>query len=244
MHVICILCLFSQSIHFDEASAQLHLDTGMAFLSQGLLEQAEEEFNLALEIRDDYYLAILGLGDVYSIRSSWNKATEYFTQYIEACPEDYRGYYKLSNMFLEINIPDSARIMADSAFLRAPTNPEIWLLIGKAEIAAGDTALAEMWFTKGINTPCSTSIESLILLASVYRCTSRGIEARELLLPVAESGYAPAYWGLVQVYLTWGDYMRAEDAINNYLRLSPDGPYADSAILVLEELGESGVYIP
>lgn len=243
MYIILILSLFSQSMNIDGLSAQLHLDTGNAYLSQGLLEQAEEEFLLVLELSEDCYPALLGLGKVHLVQSSWNRSEEYFRQYIEACPEDYRGYYELSNLLLLINTPECALIMADSAFLRAPTNPEIWLLSGKAELAAGDTASAEMWFNKNLQTPGAIGIESLILLASVYRCTSRGGEARELLLPLAGSGYAPAYWGLAQVYLTWNDYMRAADAINNYLLLSPNGPYADSAFMVLEELGESGDYM-
>ena len=243
MCIILILSLFSQSLDINELSAQLHLDTGNAYLNQGLLEQAEEEFILALEISGDCYPALLGLGKVHLVRSSWNRSEEYYRQYIESCPEDYRGYYELSNLLLMINLPERALIMADSAFLRTPTNPEIWLLSGKAELAAGDTASAEMWFIKNLQTPGSIGIESLILLASVYRNTSRGGEARELLLPLAGSGYAPAYWGLAQVYLTWHDYMRAVDAINNYLILSPNGPYADSAFMVLEELGESGAYM-
>ena len=145
---------------------------------------------------------------------------------------------------LLIDIPDYALLMADSAFQRAPTNTEIWLLSGKAELAAGDTASAEMWFNKCMQSSGSNAVESLILLASVYRSTSRGAEARELLLPLAGSGYAPAYWGLARVYLAWDDYMRAMDAINNYMILSPNGPYADSALMLLDELGEAGDYIP
>lgn len=244
MFIICFVCLFSQPVNFDELSAQLHLETGNAYLSQGLPGQAEEEFLLALEISEDCYPALLGLGKVHLVLSSWNSAEEYFRLYTETCPEDYRGYYELSNLLLMIDIPDYALIMADSAFLRAPTNPEIWLLSGKAELAAGDTVSAEMWFNKSMQSSGSIGIESLILLASVYRSTSRGAEARELLLPLAGSGYAPAYWGLAKVYLTWDDYMRTVDAINNYMLLSPNGPYADSAIMLLEELGESGNYIP
>ncbi|MCD4847649.1 MAG: tetratricopeptide repeat protein [Candidatus Aegiribacteria sp.] len=243
MYIILILSLFSQSMDIDELSAQLHLETGNAYLSQRLLGQAEEEFLLVLELSEDCYPALLGLGKVHLERSSWNRSEEYYRQYIEACPEDYRGYYELSNLLLMINSPERALIMADSAFLRAPTNPEIWLLSGRAGLGAGDTASAEMWFIKNLQTPGLIGVESLVLLASVYRNTSRRAEARELLLPLAASGYAPAYWGLAQVYLAWNDYMRAGDAINNYLILSPDGPYADSAFMVLEVLGESGDYM-
>ena len=103
---------------------------------------------------------------------------------------------------------------------------------------------AEMWFSKGVQSQGSTNLPSLILLASVYRRTSRGAEAREILLPAVEVNYAPASWELAKLYLGWRDYLRAGDAISRYLMLSPEGHYADSALLVLEELGESGTYIP
>lgn len=241
---ILILCLLSQTMNIDELSAQLHLETGNAYLQQGLLGQAEEEFLTALELCEDCHLAILGLGELYFKRSSLSRASGYFREYIEIQPLDYRGYFGLSRLYLWLDSPDSALIMADSAFLRSPTTPEIWLLSGKAELLTGDTLSAELWFVKGISAPGSTGLESLVLLASIYRTTERGAEARELLLPVVDLDFAPACWELAKVYLGWKDYMRASDAISHYLRLSPSGIYADSAFLVLDELGESGAFIP
>jgi len=244
MQIFIVLFLLFQSLDVDALSAELHLDTGMAFMQQGLLEQAEEEFLLTLDISEDYPVAVLGLGMVNSLRQSWDTAAEYFNQYIDACPNDHRGYFELSKLYLMVNKPDSAAIMADSAFLRAPAQPDIWLQSGRAWLALGDMDSAEMWFSKGVEDWNSTSMESLVLLASVYRRTSRGAQAREILLPAVESGYAPACWELARVYLGWQDYLRAEDAIIRYLILSPAGYYADSAQLVLDELGESGDYIP
>jgi len=244
MQVFIILCLIPLSIDMDDLSAQLHLDTGMAYMYQGLLEQAEEEFLLTIELSDDHHSAVLGLGMIHAMRQSWDRASDYFRQYIDTCPADYRGFFELSNLYLETNKPDSAAFMSDSAFIRAPTNPDIWLLSGRACLELGEMDSAEMWFSKGVQSQSSTGPESLVLLASVYRRTSRGAEAREILLPSVEAGYAPASWELAKLYLGWKDYLRAGDAISRYLMLSPEGHYADSALLVLEELGESGAYIP
>ncbi|MCD4774686.1 MAG: tetratricopeptide repeat protein [Candidatus Aegiribacteria sp.] len=244
MQILIILCLTIHSLDVDDLSAQLHLDTGMALMRQGLLEQAEDEFQITLDLSEDYHMAVLGLGMVNAIRQSWGRAADYFEQYIDTCPEDYRGFYELSKLYLLIDQPDSAALMSDSAFIRAPTNPDIWLQSGRALLELGDMDSAEMWFSKGLQNQGSTSLESLVLLASVYRRTSRGNEAREILLPAVEAGYSPACWELAKVYLEWEDYMRAGDAISTYLMLSPDGYYADSALLVLDELGESGEYIP
>lgn len=244
MQIFLILCLIPLTIDIDDLSAQLHLDTGLAYMQQGLLEQAEEEFHLTLDISEDYHSAVLGLGMVHAIRQSWDSATNYFKRYIETCPGDYRGFYELSKLYLETDKPDSAVIMLDNAFIRAPTVPEIWLQTGRAWLELGEMDSAEIWFSKGLQSEGSTDLESLVLLASVYRRTSRGAEARVILLPVVERGYAPACWELAKVYLGWDDYLRAGDAISRYLMLSPEGYYADSALLVLEELGESGRYIP
>ena len=244
MQIFIILCLIPLTIDFDDLSAQLHLDTGMAYMQQGLLEQAEDEFQQTLELSEDYHTAVLGLGMINAMRESWDLADDYFRQYIETCPGDYRGFFELSKLYLKTDKPDSAAFMSDSAFIRAPTNPDIWLQSGRAWLELGEMDSAEMWFSKGVQNQGSTGPESLVLLASVYRRTSRGAEAREILLPVVEAGYAPACWELARVYLGWEDYLRAGDAISRYLMLSPEGYYADSAMLVLEELGESGTYIP
>ncbi len=242
--VALFLALFlTLSIDMNDLTANLHLETGMAMLQQGLLEQAEEEFNSALELGEQYSAALLGLGMVNERRSSWTAAEEYLLRYIEACPDDHRGYQELAGLYLRTGSPDSAAMMSDSAFARSPSNPPIWLLCGRVRLVLGDLAGAEGWFSRGVNDGGGTSLESLVLLASVYRRTERGQEAREILLPAVEGGYAPACWELARVYLGWEDYLRAGDAIRRYLMLSPDGPYADSAIMVLEELGESGEYM-
>lgn len=239
---LSVLLLFG-SMDLDELSASLHLETGMALLQQGLLERAEQEFMEALEIGDEYHSALLGLGMVNFRRSSWIAAADYFRRYIQARPDDHRGYQELAVLYLRTGRTDSARIMSDSAFIRSPTIPSIWLLCGKVQLELGDMASAADWFSRGMLDGGSTSLESLVLLASVYRRTNRGHEARELLIPAVEQGYAPACWELARIYLGWNDYMRATDAIQRYLMLSPSGYYADSAALVLQELGEAGEYM-
>ena len=243
MRALLLLLVLSGASEFDMLSAQLHLETGNAFLQQGLLEQAEQEFRLALDAGVDCHEALLGLGKIYRACSSADRASEYFTEFITASPDDYRGYYEMASMMLETGRADSAVFMADSAFLRAPTNPDIWLLSGRAAIASGDTTGAERWYTRCLSDPGSAGLQSLILLGTLYRATDRSVESRELLLPASRAGYAPACWGLAMVYLSWNDYMRTVDSIQRYLALDPEGVYADSAIMVLESLAESGEYI-
>ncbi len=225
-------------------TAALRIETGMAFLQQGLLEQAEQEFERALEVGSGDEVAVLGLGMVSMAEGALGRAEGYLRDYISLCPDDYRGYETLSELFTRAGMPDSALAYADSAFLRAPTSHEVWLLCAETSLAAGDTTGSEMWLTRAISAGDATSLEAAALLGAVYRATERSVESRELLLPYASAGYAPAWWGLARVYLAWGDWMRAVDAIGQYLQLAPGGTYADSAVMVLEDLAESGDYIP
>lgn len=243
MTLILAMLALACSMDIDELTARLHLETGMALLQQGLLEQAEEEFQSALEIGLEYSEALLGLGMVSARRSSWTSAEEYYRRYIRECPGDPRGYSRMAELYLDTGRPDSACAMADSAFDLSPGDPGVWLLCGRTRLALGELEEAGNWFSRGVDHGGGTALESLVLLASVHRRSGRGHEARDLLLPVVDAGYPPACWQLARVYLGWEDYMRAGDAIRRYLFLSPEGAYADSAIMVLEELGESGDYM-
>jgi len=243
MHAVLLVLVLPLAMDVEGLEAELHLETGMALLHQGLLDQAEEEFSSALELGEEYTDALLGLGLVNLGRESWTAASEYLRRFIEVCPADHRGYLEMAGLYLLTGKADSAAIMADSAFMRAPTKPSIWLLCGKVSLAVERLDEAEMWFSRGVDHGGETSMESLVLLASVYRRTQRGQEARDILMPAVDNGYAPASWELAKVYLGWDDYLRAGDAIRRYLLLSPRGVYSDSARLVLEELGESGEYM-
>ncbi len=242
--VTFLIVLITLSMNMDELSASLHLETGMAYLNQGLPEQAEEEFNTVLDIGDDFPEAILGLGLVDVKRGSFESAAEHFRQYMETCPDDYRGYLELAKLFLETGKPDSAAPLAETAFDLSPGEPPVWMICGKINMELDDPLAAEHWFERGVSLGGGDSaMDFTVLLARVYRLTGRSQEARNLLLPAVEAGYAPACWELVKVYLEWEDYLRAGDAIKRYLFLEPEGTFADSAILVLEELGESGRYM-
>jgi len=243
MAIILSLIIMLCASEFEEISARLCLDSGMALLEQGLLEQAEREFNRALEFDGSCPEAILGLGMVQRARESWPGAVESFRQFIALAPDDHRGFLQLSGLYLETGKADSAVLMADSAFSRLPTDPGIWLQCGRTRHAADDLWGAESWYSRVLQENSEGSRESACLLAEVYRRTDRSQAAEQLLLPYADAGYSPAWWGLARVYLQWNDYLRAGQAMDMYLYLSPEGFYADSAFLVLEELGESGNYI-
>jgi tetratricopeptide (TPR) repeat protein len=236
--------LLTGDLDLDRLSAELHCDMGMAFVEQGLLDRAEAEFNSALDYLDEYPDAEFGLGMVCSIRGSYDDAEEHFLRFMQSEPDDHRGPLELSRLYLVTGEQTESLDMAQWAYDLSPSNPEIWLQLATSATAAGDTLLAETWLVRIIEGDETLEPEARVLLAEIYRCRTLDTEAREILLPASADDYPPAVWLLSGIYLDWKDNMRAVDCIRRYLILAPGGEMADSAVLVLEELAETGDYIP
>jgi Flp pilus assembly protein TadD len=236
--------LLMGDLEIDRLSAEVHCDMGMAFVEQGLLDVAEVEFITALDYVADYSDAVFGLGMVFMMRQSFDDAEELFLTFMEAEPADSRGPLELSRLYLARAEDTEALDMAQWAHDLSPYNPDIWMQIALAAVAAGDTSLAERWLVRTIDGDQSHEPEARVLLAHLHRCHGLESEARELLLPVSTSGYPPALWMLARIYLGWGDNMRAVDNIRMYLTVAPHGEMADSACMILDELAETGDYIP
>jgi tetratricopeptide (TPR) repeat protein len=238
------LLLLAGDMNTDLLSAEMHCEMGMAFVEQGLCDRAEQEFGIALDCVEDYPDAFFGLGMVFTIRGSLDEAEEYFLSFMEAEPEDYRGPLELSRLYLTRSDAVEALDMATWAHSLSPDDPDIWMQLAGAAAAAGDTTLSETWLTRTIDDGGILEPEARVMLAGLYRCRELDTEAREILLPATQREYPPALWMLSGIYLGWGDNMRAVDAIRKYLSLAPCGEMADSAAMVLEELAETGDYIP
>ena len=231
-------------LDMDRYHAELRCEVGMAFADEGLLDRAESEFEAALEYVDGFPEALFGLGLIYVARGSLEEAEEKFLEFMEAEPADCRGPLELSRVYLSTGDGTGALDMASWAHDLSPDEPAIWMQMARSAVAAGDTTLAETWLVRTVSGDQALEAEARVFLAEIRRLRGLDGEARELLLPAVSDGYPPALWMLAGIYLDWGDHMRAVDTIRRYLAAAPCGEMADSALLVLEELAESGEYIP
>ena len=232
------------SASIEELTVELRCETGRAFLEQNLLEQARTEFLSALELDPECSEAVLGLGWTYYRQGAMANAETYFERFLELSPNDNRGREALASLLLESGRPREALDTVELALDLDPSEPVLWLLQSEAALALGDTLLAEQSLSRLLQVGGESEFEARAMLAAVFRSRDMDSEARELLLPAADRGYAPAQAGLARIYLKWGDYMRAADAITTYLLLSPEGEWADSARIILDEMAAAGDYIP
>ncbi len=237
---LLLLTLLSSGIDVEIITAELHIETGMAYLSQGLPDKAFAEFQTALDTSDNATEAYLGLARVAVIRESYLVAEEHYKHYIEIEPHNYLAPLELSKMLLLTNIRSiEAFDYANSALALAPLNGECWLIIADAEARLHNNEAAINWYTRLIIEKEELADTSRVKLGYLYFNEGNLHKAREVLLGTETIG---AYHLLALIYLEQHDNLRAIDNINRYLYFNPNGNWADSARIYLNELSEPGLY--
>lgn len=239
-----LLTVTLAGIDLDAESARLHLDTGLAYMQQGLLEQAVEELETTLELDPGCHEAHLALGRLRSRMGDPVSAEERLLRFCELAPEDYRGPLALTRLYLGTGRSAEALQQAETALTLRPTSEHVWLELARAEELCGDTSAAMAWLSRVVEESEELEHEARVRKAALLRGAGRLRQARSVLLPASADDNAAAVWGLARVYMAWEDWMRASDAIRRYLRLEPAGRWSDSARMELRRFSEEGLYIP
>lgn len=237
MFFTILLMVSLTGMDVDSLTAALHVETGMAYLEQGLPDRALEEFNTALDKSDRAVDAYLGLGRIAVINDAWGTAEENYSRYMELRPFDYRAPLEMAEMLLSLPARfDEAVEYADQALTLAPLDGRCWLVVADAEAGLGNTEDAITWYTRTIIENEELAFEARLRMGALLFDIGDLAGSREVLLPAASVGMAEAHRLLSLIYLEQGDHLRARDNINSYLFHEPNGLWADSARAYLEEL--------
>lgn len=241
---LLIITLLLPAIDVDVLSAELHVETGMAFIEQGLPDKALGEFYSALEMSDEAYDAHLGLARIAVINSSYATAEEEYSIYMNLKPDDYRAPLEMSEMLLALRgRSQDALDYAELALALSPLNGDCWLALADSEASLGNIEDAIRWYSRIIIENEELADEARIRMGSLFFEQGNLADAREILLPAAYSGREEAHRILALIYMEQHDALRAIDSINRYLFLEPNGVWADSARTCLEELTSTSTII-
>lgn len=232
-----MLMALTCGLDIDSLAAALHVETGMAYMSQGLPDRAVFEFNRAIELDQDQADAYLGLGRAASLRGSPDASEEYYITYMEMRPHDPRAPLEMAEMLIGFpNRLAEAEEYALRALELAPLDGACWLALAAVEAALGNTSQALDRYSRTIAEHEEFANEARLRMAAILYTGGELSQAREVLLPAASSGEAGAYRLLTLVYLDQNDRLRARDSAQRYLFLEPGGNWADSAQLILQGL--------
>ncbi len=241
---LLIISLLLSGIDIDALTADLHVETGMAFIEQGLPDKALGEFISALDMSEEAYEAHLCLARIAVINSSWATAEEEYSIYMNFKPDDFRAPLEMSEMLLALRgRSQDAFDYAELALALSPLNGVCWLAIADSEASLGNIEDATRWYSRIIIENEELADEARIRMGSLFFQHGNLADAREILLPAANSGREEAHRVLALIYMEQHDALRAIDSINRYLFLKPNGVWADSARTCLEELTSTSTII-
>jgi len=236
-----VAAVFLAGMDVDLVTADLHVETGMAYITQGLVGEAFGEFTTALELSENAVEAHLGLARVAVINCSWDTAVSEYYIYMNLKENDFRAPLELSEMFLSLRgRAADALDYAEAALALAPLNSRCWMAVAAAEGSLGNAEEAFRWYTRVIIEDELLANEARVKMGSLLFQEGNLSEAREILLPAAAGGVPEAHHLLALIYMEQNDDLRAMDSINRYLYLEPNGVWADSAKTCMEELGSGG----
>lgn len=224
-------------MNVDSLTAALRVETGMAFLEQGLPQRALIEFTSALEASETADEAYLGLGRAYALSGSWETAEENYLAFMALEPFDHRPAIELAEMLLDLpGRLEDASMYAEMALALSPLDGRCRLASADAAAAQGETEGAVSRYNLVIGENPEFASDARIRLGLLLFSQGDLNGAREVLMPAAEDGKAEAHRLLCLVYLDQSDDLRASDCAQRYLYLEPNGSWADSARIIVEEV--------
>jgi tetratricopeptide (TPR) repeat protein len=112
---------FERALEIDPDDADTHYQLGATLLTLAfsgsvsaaavdpeLLDQATEEFNAALELREGMPEALIGLANIYIQQGGYETAIESLLQAIESVPDSREAYYALGRAYAQSGGIDEA----------------------------------------------------------------------------------------------------------------------------------------
>ena len=125
---------------------EAELQRGNAYQSLGKLDMAEAAFRRAVELREDWSLALASLGSVLVRKGGYAQAESYLTKALEKDELNFPAYVAITDLRLKTKAPTVVlqSLLTRIRALTAKANPTVSLLVSQAalESAVGDRKAA------------------------------------------------------------------------------------------------------
>jgi tetratricopeptide (TPR) repeat protein len=221
------LTLWSDTAKKSPDSHGVHNNLGDAYYKQGRLDEAMEEFRIALKLKPDYEKAHNNLGLVYTEQGRIDEAIEEYKEAIKLNPASAGVHNNLGSTYYEQGRIDEAIEEYREALRLKPDFPDVHNNLGLAYAAKGriDEAIEEYKEALRLNPDLA---QTRYNLGNIYSNKGRIDEAIEEYKEALrlKPDYADAHNNLGLVYAKQG---RIDEAIEEYksaLAIRPDFPKA------------------
>jgi tetratricopeptide (TPR) repeat protein len=179
-----------QALKLDQRSPAVRAMFGTYLQQDGKVEQARAQFSTATQLEQSnpaWWLALAGA----SAQSDLSAALNAYIQAVNLAPDQVVYWYALAAFCVEQNsfIEDYGLNAALRAYALEPQNPAYMDMLGRAQMALGQTAAAEVMFNKALS-ESDASNQSYIYhfhLGLLYLQTRRSAQAKTEFAQTLES---------------------------------------------------------
>lgn len=130
--------LFNQLLSSDPKDFEAWTELGTLFFRENLLDNAEACYFKAIEIKKDYFVALLNLGKLYLNRKQYDNAAMVLSNAAKAVPDSADAHHFLGESYLQIKKGSLAVEHLNEALRLSPVEKaDIHLRLAKLYDAAG-----------------------------------------------------------------------------------------------------------
>ncbi len=191
------------------AEVRLNMDQGLQFFNQGEYEQALTVFNTALELDDQQPTLWANVGNAHSKLNQNEQAIEAYQKAIDLAPEDPTLYQNMGGLYNSMGDTEKAR--------------ELYLKAVSLSAYGDPREAAVNYYNMGVTFINSGQTEEAI------EALTKALEA--------DPEYAEAHYQLGISMLGTGQMEESAGHLKKYLELAPQGPNAEVARQLVEQLG-------
>lgn len=160
-------------------SARAHQSMAENLLVLRRIEEAQKEYQLALNLRPDTPHLHLELGQVFALASRWQEAEQQFRAESQMQPGNAEAAYRLGDALLHEGKTREAQSALERSNKLQPQMPETLYSLGKAESLEGNTSAAEKAWLELLSIEKEGEIPARthFALAGLYRKQGRAADA-------------------------------------------------------------------
>jgi tetratricopeptide (TPR) repeat protein len=153
---------------------------GLLSAREGHTDDAIQQFQQALQLDPDHFIALENLGNAYRQAKRWDDAKVTFQHALQLNPESPEANYAMGMVYAQTNDEDHAFEFLQKAIAEKPAYPEALNNLGVLYLRKNQAADAEKSFKEAIRVAPSFE-QSYFNLARLYAIEGNNAGARQLL---------------------------------------------------------------